>query len=1109
MTVDLRDRTLALFDPEVATNLVRFAEHIATIDADYLIFVARKSLRLYDMLVQLGLRPANHIVLSDRVLDISPSALKGKRLALIDDSLILGTSLAKIENRIRASITPHVSSHVFCINTEWSNPDIFRPDFALMELDDRQTMTFCATEVKALAALGIPYLVDFPFSTPVCVQLSQFEKLFGSFDWEVHALSTPLQEQWGTYLYSFLPSSDLLGQFASSLGRSLFDIIDIIKIRAFANARNSRTSTINITFVPIVTIKPMYVSSVDKLFSNFAERLSNLASTTAFADSFYTPVAKARFIQYMLSIAIGDYFLQTTSHVLQPKRPISFDENEAARHFGPWLLDSIRVLHRYSRSVVFSEAEFDGVGCLKAVPTSPGIVSTINDVIDASPKALASKRNAREVGGSPSNILTDFSELFLDLYDKHEIPARGEAKKFGKKVLDPEFRDARHRNRLEIGLPWSQIVAYLADLYHLKNKPDVSNIISLLMDVWHDMGIAVPIFAVQDDIVFRAYRHGEDVKITNQELALIHELASGYIEGAKRSSVPRLVMEKMLVCWARLGLAKDWLTPTWGPTGADGVARIGFYLKGAILFHPRRSDSILAGEKGTWLSSYCLYRGVLRHNETGQFVLGRSVDANFERAWAPHESRKVGRLFGLLTRAGAPLADDERKRIVLSTCVSPRDVAGAIEAELQVLHDWCDRSLQALQNSTRLNDRSSLKDTLRKLRASHATEAVFSARMKYLGYVRGEPRSIVDECYEFISADNEFAADEWRALWSSVLDRSYRLDEKRVLDAIQSAMSTIFVFGICLLLLELVLLVAIADTSRRPRRFTKPFLAKLEGFFSDFRVRLRFNNESERLIGRIDKLRADTDFSTFDPATVWNFAFARLRKLLIEVVTDKEHLYMLNSQSRLDNAQRYYSHMLWYDIIGSTGERFGLSGSEKAEHEKKVGEFKAAVSRALEETSEYIAVNRGEMFAWNGTVESHNDEKHLFISGPDNRQIEFVDLILHTIIRETRRFDRIKVRLVVFPCSFAGSKVWRFEKATEVIGERFWMHSARVKEQLKKKEMADFNLGRNILYLCTEDLASRSQVSLFCGLHNQVTYEIITNPDAVALTTPVTSWNAT
>jgi hypothetical protein len=65
----LRDRILGKFSPDTALLLVEFSKHLSTLDADYIIFMARKALRLFDLLQLAGAPPCKSPVLSNHVLD--------------------------------------------------------------------------------------------------------------------------------------------------------------------------------------------------------------------------------------------------------------------------------------------------------------------------------------------------------------------------------------------------------------------------------------------------------------------------------------------------------------------------------------------------------------------------------------------------------------------------------------------------------------------------------------------------------------------------------------------------------------------------------------------------------------------------------------------------------------------------------------------------------------------------------------------------------------------------------------------------------------------------------------------------------------------------------
>jgi hypothetical protein len=65
---DFRAAILGQFETDVAMALIEFGKCIAKIDADVLVFMARKSLCLYDVLLRIGIPPAEQCVVSDRLL---------------------------------------------------------------------------------------------------------------------------------------------------------------------------------------------------------------------------------------------------------------------------------------------------------------------------------------------------------------------------------------------------------------------------------------------------------------------------------------------------------------------------------------------------------------------------------------------------------------------------------------------------------------------------------------------------------------------------------------------------------------------------------------------------------------------------------------------------------------------------------------------------------------------------------------------------------------------------------------------------------------------------------------------------------------------------------
>ena len=60
----LRDRVLHLFEDDVASALVEFGKSLSKLDADIVVFLARKSLCLYDVLLKLGVPPSKDVWLA-------------------------------------------------------------------------------------------------------------------------------------------------------------------------------------------------------------------------------------------------------------------------------------------------------------------------------------------------------------------------------------------------------------------------------------------------------------------------------------------------------------------------------------------------------------------------------------------------------------------------------------------------------------------------------------------------------------------------------------------------------------------------------------------------------------------------------------------------------------------------------------------------------------------------------------------------------------------------------------------------------------------------------------------------------------------------------------
>lgn len=232
---ELRDRILAEFEPIDGRAIAEFHKHIAQIDADALMFMARKSYCVYDMFTKLGIAGSPLPILSDRVLDLNIDSLKGMRVALIDDTVILGSTLARAK-RVLDSSRVTTTVHGLAVNQDSYVRELVGIDHAQVFMSDEAVKTLCASEVRALSLLPRPYMVDFPLYEDLRVQTSDLHAFLSSIEWTVHSLTAPHQALTDSVTYTFFPSNELRQELRHRIGNAVFNCIDIAKVAPSADS---------------------------------------------------------------------------------------------------------------------------------------------------------------------------------------------------------------------------------------------------------------------------------------------------------------------------------------------------------------------------------------------------------------------------------------------------------------------------------------------------------------------------------------------------------------------------------------------------------------------------------------------------------------------------------------------------------------------------------------------------------------------------------------------------------------------------------------------------------------------------------------------------------
>ncbi|MCX6925093.1 MAG: phosphoribosyltransferase [Verrucomicrobia bacterium] len=1052
----LADILLRQFEPDMAKQLIAFGQKLSKIDADIFVFLARKSLCLYDVLLKLGTPPIEGCVVSDRVLDMRLEPCRGKRVALVDDTLILGTSLAKAKHSLE-KVGARVSTHVFCLDKRWHCPSLIVPDSTAVECSDDRIMTFCTAEVRALSIMPRPYLVDFPITRPFRLKTSELDGLLAQTGWTPMKLSTQLQERHGVAALTFFPSDEATDELQHALGATVFKCLDLVKVRLWA--RRGRDSWI-VQMVPIVTLQPM----TEKTLAAFNHYLL----TTALGDgqiaaqlelAAESARARERLSQFILSAAIGHRFMAGIETRVGRELHLGFDHNETDRQFGPWLHDQMAALIQNAEAALPAE---------KRVQPPPrfspsAIPASVRDWTATSIGTNSERTHlrTRQRRDRSVSLLADFAEVFHHIYDNREIPAREEARReaplLGIRYLDPNL-PMPHRDRLQKGVPWQLLVEWLIGLCAVKKSAQVMQTFSLLLDLCNDVGIAVPVTCVEDGIVYRGYRHGEDVKFSDGELALAFDVADGFLETSGLSAIPRL-------------------TPLMsrGPTGR--------------------------AERDLWLTDYLVQRRVVyaptkANQRKGEYQLGERPQGNYVVSHAPDQAKDLGNIMGLLLRnaRGRPPVIDEKALVLLTTCSTPAHTTKALQVELAIFREWFDTVGNRALVEVRLDDSKSVVNTLDLVLRSRGHEALHSARDKFVGFKGNQCTLIIERAATSLADEPALFKRLWQSYWTPFQQAALTQELKTFGPLLDQAAALCWQLAACLSAVEIALCYHQFQrkSSRNDRQLAAAF-SKLRKYRTEMRsTGLAEPLHAARIAERFEEIGVlnQTEFrfdsgelvcakagttasagSAFNPQAALDYARRKICVLGPEVDSLLDLIDPLFDAWGKKSDRVDYSHMLYYDIIDSTATVASRQGQDTEDHRERCHQLKEYINRWFDRSIGEARRNQDEIYPVNGNKTSTNDCKHAFLRGVNARI--WAEKIIGMLVGAADSF-RMLVRIYLVPCTFVGSIVYRQGLDPDIRGRRFWEHWSRVAKKCAAFEPKPA-ANSHFLLVATEDLIQRLQ----------------------------------
>jgi len=623
-------------------------------------------------------------------------------------------------------------------------------------------------------------------------------------------------------------------------------------------------------------------------------------------------------------------FINDITHLIGEEFKVIFEKSETGAHFGINNYELINGLELSSINLFKPGSNYNNIpGKIlpdKIIAIANEFFNEINQEIDTA-----------------VDLFTKFTEIFIKFFDKREKEFRKDAKKYGKNILTDS--SIVSKDRLKIGLPLEIIEKKLRES---SSNVDISLELSLILDTCNDLGIAVPVTCVEDNIIFRAYRHGEDVKVVLELLSLIYHLINGYMTSSYKSYITQISLQKIIVLFIKYGIKEKLFMPIRSVNSYDNNDKLAieYDLKGAI---PRHHFLDEKGNKTSeYFTTYLIRRNILK-NDKKKIVLGdrenigEIIEANHIINNAPERAGMFGDLFGKLINERISDGDKPitfNDLIILASCDSTLNTLKAIHTEVGIIISWINRKNF---NSIRWNDNQSLKDFSRNTIRAQAYEAFNSARFKFMGFIGNRNQETINKVTAYLESKRDtMALQFWKSIWKGYMDVKNE-DVSQFSDCI-----TLYIKDIieCQLYIRLILF-CIKYKLTNGKKITgiiEKLETDLKDFIDDINEKLDEPYDYNNILEHLN--RYSENKSEFPYKKTFDYYVEKLKNVCLRMETEYNTCEILIKNYGIEIKRHDYQYMIWYDIIDSTSTN--VPKELVSEHSKNVASFIKAISPSLE-----------------------------------------------------------------------------------------------------------------------------------------------------------------
>ncbi|MDF2189845.1 hypothetical protein [Paraflavitalea sp. CAU 1676] len=679
-----------------------------------------------DCLDELELSSFHCVVTSSRILDMDLNWLKSKKVAIVDDALISGTTINEALGKLNTFGIDKVDVYVLSVDGHWWVKELVDPKPPYFTLNSEQTSLICSNIVNAISVVPRPYTIDYPLFKNIRIKEKDFQEISNSADWIVYESTSSHQEKHNILNLTIVPSEPALLSLLDDLGLSIANN-SLFKLRLYA---------LNIQDVywcqalPIVILPPLAEEELEKMFlricSSFEDNnIKNWFENDSKEDSLKS---KLRLVQYYLGSRLSQHWYRDIVSKIDSNIILEQDFKNINFLFPPPITDAIRIASD-NRKISFVDLNIQF-----AHQTEPLIVQ--------------SEENTFEEGVA----LHKLSKPFLDLYRDKELKARRLVKELGIKAFeDEEYKSTI--NRLNQGYSIGDLKSFLSGI---STQINPGKLVSYFLDLYIDKGAVVPITYVNKGLIYRAFRHGEDVEFSENEIRLCVSMLEKFTKEYGNNNLPHTIVEKLLVLLIRVGIEKDFLTISTNPLSEFSTVGIRYYLHGAVVGSFDKSLYKVNFDRS--LTHLLEEAGYLHRDKFEDFyTLTESPKSGVDTSGLNH-ANQLGLVVGnLMNPRKSRLSLDEL--VLLSTCPYVIDLMGALAAEINIFQGFYLFQEQKYFNPYPDNN----GDQFSKLRKQRAFTAINSGTWKFESFMAGIPWKAIEKAAK--SFPNELYSEVWKSFW--------------------------------------------------------------------------------------------------------------------------------------------------------------------------------------------------------------------------------------------------------------------------------------------------------------------------------------------------------